>query len=425
MSKPVSVPPAHAEPALAVPPPHERIEWLDALRGFALLGILLLNIDVLGGYAFLSPEARAQLAWSALDPVLDFWVHALVQGKFYSLFSFLFGLGFALQLRRAEARGVELAPVFRRRMAWLLVFGLLHATLVWGGDILAIYALFGFALLLFRNATQPRLLGWALCFLLLPILVYAVFLAIRMPDPFAPEPGAASGGRLLAKILAAFSSGSYLDVVEGNTIMYAGGFVRRALRFQLPRVFGMFLLGAWFGRMGLAAGRDAWRPLLRRLLWWGLLLGLPLNVAYVALGGGDALLPATAPGLLAVVLSSIGIPLLSLAYIASFALFWRTAGGTNHLLVASGRMSLSNYLGQSVVCVALFYGIGFGLFGRLSLGANVLMALTIFFGLSLSSRAWLRCHAQGPMEMLWRRLSYGAGGRVADRQNHAGRSGNR
>jgi uncharacterized protein len=411
-----------ASTAAARPAPiatSERSEWLDALRGFALLGILLFNIDVLGGYAFLPPEARAQLPWNALDTQLDFLLLTLVQGKFYSLFSFLFGLGFAVQLRRAQAHGVQLAPMFRRRMAWLLVFGLLHATLVWGGDILSVYALFGFALLLFRQVPQRLLLVWALFFLLLPILAYVIFLAVHMPDPFAPDPGAPRSGGLLAKVLAAFSGGSYVEVVEGNTIMYTGGLIRRALRFQLPRVFGMFLLGAWFGRAGLPDARDALRPLMRRLLWWGLALGLPLNIAYVALGGGDALLPATATGLAAVAVSSIGIPLLSLAYVAAFALFWRASRGADDSLVASrlvasGRMPLSNYLGQSLACVALFYGLGLGFFGHLSLGVNVLVALTLFLGLSLLSHAWLRRHARGPMEALWRRLSYGAAARAAD-----------
>lgn len=385
---------------------NERSQWLDALRGFALLGILLFNIDTLSGYAFLPPQARAQLAWNALDPQLDFLLQALVQGKFYSLFSFLFGLGFALQLRRAEACWAQVQPMFRRRMGWLLVFGLAHATLIWWGDILSVYALFGFGLLAFRRVSQRTLLAWAMFFLVLPVLIYLVFLAVHMPDPFAPDPAAPPGGGLLAKLLPAFSAGSYTDVVESNTIMYAGGFVRRALRFALPRIFGMFLLGAWVGRLGLPEARDAHRPLLRRALLWGLTLGVPLNFAYTTLGGGDALLPATATGLLAVTLSALGIPLLSLAYAAAFALYWRTSRGADSLLVASGRMALSNYLGYSLFCVALFYGLGLGFFGRVSHGVAALIAVVVFIGFAWLSRAWLRRHAQGPMEALWRRLSY-------------------
>jgi uncharacterized protein len=385
---------------------NERSQWLDALRGFALFGIFVFNIDVLCGYAFLSPEARAPLPWNAFDRQLDFLLQALVQGKFYSLFSFLFGLGFAVQLRRAEAGGVQLQPTFRRRMGWLLVIGLVHATLIWWGDILSVYALFGFALLWFRSVSQRALLAWAVFFLLLPVLIYPVLLALQMPDPFAPDPAAPPDQGLGPKLLAAFRGDSYLDVVENNTIMYGGGLIRRTLRFALPRIFGMFLLGAWVGRLGLPEARDTQKPLLKRVLWCGLVFGLPLNMAYVALGGGDALLPASLTGLLAVVLSAFGIPLLSLAYAAVFALHWRSSHGVDSLLVASGRMALSNYLAYSILCAAVFYGLGLGLFGQVSNGVATLISVAIFIGFSWSSRAWLRRHAQGPMEALWRRLSY-------------------
>lgn len=395
-------------------PTRERTEWLDALRGFALLGILLFNIDALSGYAFLAPQARAQLAWNAIDPQLDFLLLALVQGKFYSLFSFLFGLGFALQLRRAQSLGASVQPMFKRRMAWLLVFGLVHAVFIWWGDILSVYALFGFLLLWFRGVSQRTLLAAAIFFLALPVLIYLVFLAVHMPDPFAPDPAAPPGGGLMAKLMAALSSGGYTDVVQSNAIMYSGGLVRRAMRFALLRVFGMFLLGAWVGRLGLTEARDALRPMLRRWLLWGLILGLPLNIAYTALGGGDALLPATATGLLAVVVSTLGIPLLSLGYAAAFALYWRGSRGTDSLLVSSGRMALSNYLGYSVLCVVLFYGLGFGWFGRVSYGVNMLIALAVFVSFAWLSRAWLRRYPQGLMETLWRRLSYGS----VDRRAH-------
>ena len=136
----------------------ERAEWLDAMRGFALLGILLINLTAFSGYAFIDPTSKAALPWNGADGVLEYLTHALIEAKFYSLFSFLFGLGFALQLQRAEQRDADFRSVFRRRMAWLLVFGLLHAVLVWFGDILNFYALMGFALLWFRKVSTRVLL---------------------------------------------------------------------------------------------------------------------------------------------------------------------------------------------------------------------------------------------------------------------------
>ncbi|HJR74023.1 MAG TPA: DUF418 domain-containing protein [Luteimonas sp.] len=400
-------------PALTHPPatlspidPNDRAEWLDALRGFALLGILLANIAGFSGYAFSDPAGHANLPWNAADGVFAYLEHALIEAKFYSLFSFLFGLGFAIQLHRAEARGGDLASVFRRRMAWLLAFGLAHAFLLWFGDILNFYALMGFALLLFRKCSARTLLKWSLFFLTAPIALYVgylAFVALTHAPPTAPPESAAG----MSAIFDGYANGGYAEVVRSNAQIYAYAWIRRIYRFQLLRIFGMFLLGAWAGKIGLPLMRDALRPLLKRWLWLGLLAGLPLNFAFAALGGNDVLVPASAKGLLSITLGSVGIPLLSLGYAAAFALYWRRIRGSGHPFVASGRMALTHYLSQSAVCVALFYGIGFGLFGKTSLAISLLMALAVYLFLALLCRAWLQRYPQGPMEALWRRLSYG------------------
>jgi len=386
--------------------PNQRSEWLDALRGFALLGILLANVAGFSGYAFVDPASHAQLPWNGADGVMGYLEHALIEAKFYSLFSFLFGLGFAVQLRRAEARGGDLKAVFRRRMAWLLAFGLTHAFLIWFGDILNFYALMGFALLLFRKSSARTLLTWSLVFLAAPIVLYAGYLAfvvVTHAPPAAP-PESAPG---MNAIFERYAHGGYADVVHSNAQIYAYAWIRRIYRFQLLRIFGMFLLGAWAGKVGLPLARDALRPTLKRWLWLGLGLGLPFNLAFAALGGNDVLVPASAKGLLSIALGSIGIPLLSLGYAAVFALYWRKPRGSGHLWVASGRMALTHYLSQSVVCIALFYGIGFGLFGRTSLATSMLIALAVYLFLAVLCRFWLQRFPQGPMEALWRRLSYG------------------
>ena len=386
--------------------PQERAQWLDALRGFALLGILLTNIVAFSGHAFLPPAAQAQLPWSAADGVLGYLVHALVEAKFYSLFSFLFGMGFAIQLQRAQERGGDFVGTFRRRMGWLLAFGLAHALLIWFGDILNFYAMMGFALLLFRKASPRALLAWALVFLTAPVWLYAAFLAFAPGGGALPAPP--GGASAMQEIIDRYAHGSYPDIVHSNAMIYIFAWVRRITRFQLVRIFGMFLLGAWAGRVGLPWAREALRPLLKRWLVLGFAVGLPLNLAFAAIGGNDALLPATAKGLLSITMGSIGIPLLSLGYAAAFGLWWRTReDGMRNLFVSAGRMALSHYLAQSVVCIAVFYGIGAGLFQKTSIGLALLIALIVWLCLSLACRTWLSRHAQGPMEALWRRLSYG------------------
>jgi uncharacterized protein len=386
----------------------ERADWLDALRGFALLGILLVNIGVFSGYVFRGPISTwmsVSSAWQSLDPALDFAVSTLAQGKFYSLFSFLFGLGFALQLRRAETMGALAMPIMRRRLTWLFVFGLAHALLIWFGDILTVYAVFGFALLWFRHLSQDALLRWALFFLASPALIYMIFLAVGLDDPLASDPATPPGESFIAKATRIIATGSYLDLVQAHLQFYPGGWIRRALGLALPRIFGMFLLGMWAARIGLPLLRETQRPMLRRWLLWGVILGLPLNIGFTVLGGGDGLFPANAKAMLAVTMASLGIPLLCLAYVAAFALYWR-GSRTGSLLVAAGRTALSHYLGQSVVCVAVFYGHGLGFFGRTSYAVALPIAIAVFVLLAFLGRAWLDRLPQGPMETLWRRLSY-------------------
>ncbi|HEX7802450.1 MAG TPA: DUF418 domain-containing protein [Pseudoxanthomonas sp.] len=403
---PLTTPAASGNALLKPIPAGERAEWLDALRGFALLGILLINLTAFSGYAFIDPANKAALPWNGADGVLEYLIHALVEAKFYSLFSFLFGLGFALQLQRAEQRDGDFRSVFRRRMAWLLVFGLVHAVFVWFGDILNFYALMGLALLWFRRVSTRVLLGAAIFCLTAPVWLYACYLLIVQLSHAAPA-AAPEGGARFAAIVDAYAHGDYGDVVQSNAMIYAFAWMRRIYRFQLLRIFGMFLLGAWAGRIGLPMAREALRPLLRRWLLVGMAIGLPMNLAFAALGGNDALLPASAKGLLSITLGSFGIPLLSLAFFAAFALYWRKLRGSGNLFVASGRMALTHYLSQSTVCVMLFYGIGFGLFRQVSYGVGMLIALAVFLSLALLCRAWLKFNAQGPMEMLWRRLAYG------------------
>jgi uncharacterized protein len=381
-----------------------RIAWLDALRGFALLGILLANLPLLAGYPFISPALRDALPAAELAPVVALLSAVLVDAKFYALFSFLFGLGFALQLRRAQALGIDPARAHRRRMVALMGIGLAHACLLWWGDILWVYALLGLALLVFRSAPQRVLLAGALGFLAAPVLVYLAFLATGMPDPFAPRPGTPPDAGFLLKVTHAFPEGGYPDVVESNLMMTAGSAARRTLRFQLLRILGMFLLGAWVAGLDLQQRMGALRPMFRRWLVLGFALGLPLNLAYFALGGGDSLLPATASGLLAVLVASAGIPLLAIAYVAVFALHWQRDDARS-LLIAGGRTALSLYVMQSMIGVALFYGLGLGLWGRLGRLDLLLLALLIWPAQLWLARAWLRLHARGPLESLWRRLA--------------------
>src|SRR6266850_78192 len=165
----------------------ERIEIVDVLRGLAVCGILIGNMQWFSGYGMMPPAIASQSPFA--DQLAHFLVHFFVEGKFYSIFSFLFGFGFALQIERAEERGDLKASLFKRRLFWLLVIGLLHAYLLWAGDILSIYAVTGLVLILFRKKTDGALLKWAFVLLVIPILtyilLYVLFVAFVPPEAVA------------------------------------------------------------------------------------------------------------------------------------------------------------------------------------------------------------------------------------------------
>lgn len=384
----------------AVGPARDRIELLDALRGFALGGILLANMLYWAGWYFVSDAERAALA-SPRQIEIEHWVHAfLIDGKFYTIFSLLFGIGFALQLERLTKRGADGVRIYRRRVLVLLGFGLIHVTLIWDGDILTLYALLGLLLPFFRKLPSRTLLVIALGLMLLPLIGLPLFqslgwapheyfygLSRRIAAQLAPD---ASGP---LSILRREDIGGYFAWVLSGWPHAIGG---RLENWRIPKVLGIMLVGMVLGRR-LSAG-----TLLddRRLMWTtlvaGLAIGLPFTYAYAR--GVDLEQQSIA--------AVIGTAPLAFAYAAAFVLAWPRAKRVLGVLAAPGRMALTNYLSDSLLGIIIFYGIGFGLIGRLSPVGFYSVALMIFATQIIVSNWWLRHHAQGPMEALWRRLTY-------------------
>lgn len=185
----------------------DRIQLLDALRGFAVCGILLVNMPVFMGYYYLTPPQQATLPFAVADKITMLLIHFFVEGKFYTIFSLLFGIGFAVQLLRAEEKGNSFLPHYLRRLSVLFLIGLAHLLLLWTGDILVAYALTGFVLLLFRRKSNRILLIWAVVLLWLPVVQYALVLItggriqpgmlFSMAASFLRDQLGLTGGRLL------------------------------------------------------------------------------------------------------------------------------------------------------------------------------------------------------------------------------------
>lgn len=399
----------------------ERIELLDVLRGLAVCGILIGNMQWFSGYGMMPPDLTANLPY--YDHVTRFLVHFFVEGKFYSIFSFLFGFGFALQIARAEERDDNNAGLFKRRLFWLLVIGLLHAYLLWAGDILSVYAVMGFILILFRRKSEQSLLKWTFWLVLVPvftyILLYALFMMFVPPNALAEfEAGQTA---FWAQSFQQVTQGSYLEIVSGYNLQYAfGRYAGLILQMRLPKILAMFLLGMYFYRRSVFQKPEENSSFIRNVMIYGLALGVVGNILMASLAGNEAPFPPSATAIIGVIGYAIGVPAMALGIIATVTWLWHQAVWQKLLamLAPVGRMALTNYLLQTVICVTIFYGYGFGQYGKVGAARATLIALLIFAGQILFSRTWLSYFAYGPIEWIWRQLTYGK--RLRIRQATAG-----
>lgn len=394
--------------------PAARHQLLDVLRGFALLGILVVNMALFSWPA--QKVFLAQQDWATeWDLVVDWIVRIFAEGKFYPLFAFLFGYGMALQMVRAEQQSIRFVRLFSRRLFVLLLMGFVHAFLIWEGDILLVYAVFGFVLIPFRRCKRMVLLLWAVFLFQIPIAIYLLIGGVMAGGALIPDIANAIQDEIASvsllydsetdENLRIFATGTFAEIVtqRARNVMF---FWQYAWVYA-PVFVGMFLLGLYAARHRLLQELNP--SFLRRALLLGLVIGVPLNVLYaVAFAWGDPmgvdwLWVSGATAL------TVGGPALTFAYTSAIALLLRgrDAGRIVGALAATGRMALSNYLFQSLVCTTIFYSYGLGLYGCVGRAAGVGLALCIYVLQLLLSVWWLQRFRFGPAEWLWRSLTYG------------------
>ena len=375
---------------------------LDALRGLALMGIALANFPEFGLWTFLSGEEQMAMPTAYVDEVVRFLQYLLVDGKFYTIFSLLFGIGFSLILARRGRR------LFVRRMLVLVGIGFLHLMFIWSGDILLLYAIGGLLLTLFVGLTDRTLLVIALSLILIPIGLDALteFWGIDFAAPFYQKWWQVAEAQGINED----NFASWLRDAQSYSEIFAfllQGACERMWEFveghRLPKVVGLFILGYLAGKQRLYA-RLQELPL-KRIFWPLLLTALPLSLLYAWSATNGHPWGRTIHSLL----YAVSVIPMAAVYIIGVCLAYLRRPDANvfRWLAAPGRMALTNYISQSLIGVLLFYGLGFGLGTSFGLIQIELTALAVFFTQILLSRLWFRFFRFGPLEWLWRMLTYG------------------
>ncbi len=392
---------AEAAPADPSEPSTGRHTFVDALRGFALFGVMAANLLIFSGIVYMTDARKAAVSPSLADRAVLFLELFFIENKFMGLFSTLFGVSFWLFLSRARERGGTATVLFYRRTFWLFAIGCVHGWLFWAFDILRFYALWAVLLPLFVSWRPRRLLIAALAAsTLVPALVTGLRVAVSQ---------GAAGGEMDAMALSAFSTGGYREVLAANWAYdwYLTNSIGQ-IAYQVA-VFGRLLMGLYLARALVFDDLGSQRSLFRRALLVGTIVGLAGNAVFATEWLSDAARTSPPLAFARRLLVESGFLGFTLAYAAALALAyertrWRDAIAT---LAPLGRMALTWYLLQTVAGLAVFYGLAGGLMGHATPVALAMGCVAGYAGQVALAHAWMRRFRFGPAEWIWRSLTYG------------------
>ncbi len=393
----------------------ERADILDVLRGFALVGVLLDNVFGFTGWSFQTQPFRESLPTWPADGIFGLLEVAFVHGKFYSLFSLLFGIGFSIILIRNEQKGINPLRIFYRRLIILALFGLAHCILVWEGDILLLYALIGLFLPLFRKCKEKTLLIWAAILIVSPLLIDLVkvltqehtgqFLE-KMAAKIDQQTGLPGDDQWRQFLYKPGSGWKEWRIWQQSGIFYRYAYIIESNR--IPKVLGLFLLGLWAGRKMIYSNLQQYTPLLKKIRNVGFIVGIPFSIAMAFFEIDNKDIPHVM-GLADTAAYAFGVVPLALAYAASLCLYWdKRKGNTKwRWLAPMGRMALTNYLMQTAFGIFLYYRVGLGFGGHIGPTIFIPISLAVYVFQITYSNLWFRYFNYGPFEWIWRQLTYG------------------
>ncbi|WP_221567435.1 DUF418 domain-containing protein [Alkalihalobacillus sp. TS-13] len=384
---------------------HQRIATIDIIRGFALLGIFLVNMPALSAPALMYDLYSVHPTYEGIDRWVRLLFDLFIQAKFYPMFSFLFGFGFYIFLSRVELKTDKPRKLFIRRLVILLAFGLLHLIFVWYGDILHTYALIGFLLLFFYNRKPKTILIWAVSLLVFFYIIVA--LPLLAPPSFHESSNYVSetvGSKKVEEAVSMYREAGYFELTayrfQNEVIPVLEFFV-----FNVPQILALFLLGLYVGKRGIIAEPALHTGLIRKIWLTSGVIALPMVLWLAAIQLDWLDYGVYKEGLAYLLITLSGIFLASF-YIFSLVLFLQKTR-MNRILQsfeAAGKMALTNYLVQTILSVIIL--VSSGLYYEVSLTSGFLMVLILFSMQLMLSHYWLKYFHFGPFEWAWRSLTY-------------------
>ncbi|WP_051255135.1 DUF418 domain-containing protein [Pontibacillus marinus] len=375
-----------------------RLPWIDAARGIAIFGIFMVNMPAFNAPYFM--YGGEQKYWpSETSNMIQTIIDIFFQASFYTLFSFLFGFGLYMMKERLQEKGYHYRPVLLRRLIVLIAFGAIHAFFIWHGDILFSYGTLGLFLFLFFGRSPKAVLSWAIGLLTLSVVILYLrispYIGMGVLGGYVNEPA-------IAQAKQAYGEGSLMEIWEQNLNdwLYSNGSLMSWI-FLAGSLIPMFLFGLYFAKKKWLHDPDQFgKPL---TVTWGITLAL-----FVVFKAGPHFFEI--PEWFKIVTQdSIGGSASALFYMTSVVLLYKKRSTFTTLLkpfTFVGRLSLSNYLLQSIICFFMFYSVGLGFYGEVSPLATLILVLVIYSLQVIASRLWIRSFRYGPFEWLWRSLTY-------------------
>lgn len=375
---------------------NDRIISLDIMRGFAILGIFLVNmLSFHSPFLYLDPFEW----WSApADKSTYVFIDIFVQASFYPLFSMLFGYSLVILRERALAKGLPFVNIALRRLILLLLIGIIHAFLIWHGDILINYAVFGFLFLLFIKMSGRTMLLTGILLYLIPNLLFTILFAVTVMLVPGEELSIYNASAAEAS-LKVYQNGSIGEIIAQRVEDWSLANNLVTLPIMFASIFPLFLIGGGAAKLKWLEETEWVRRFLKKIMIGSLAAGLFIK-----------LLPYLLESNLAVNYTQdiFGGPLLAIGYGLAIALAIKYGKAPAFLARFSyvGKLSITNYLLQSVVSTLIFYSYGLGFYGKVSAFGGTIMVI-IFFAIQIvMSRFWVDRYYYGPVEWLWRSFTY-------------------